>query len=106
MDIPLLLGKVAVEEAVSDDNIVDAILLGAKRIGNSFGLHRRPYLLEELKRRNVCVEVYPIADEVLALTSRMSGHALYGLLAKNVHCVLSTATAQFSVIPPFFCFKR
>ncbi|KAK4451676.1 Metallo-dependent hydrolase [Podospora aff. communis PSN243] len=94
VEIPLLLGGTGMQGAVGDDgDLVDAILLGAKRIGCSFSLQHQPYIIEQVKRRNTCVEIFPIADEVLGLTSRMSGHAVYDLLANNVHCVINTANS-------------
>ncbi|KAK4206058.1 hypothetical protein QBC37DRAFT_244879, partial [Rhypophila decipiens] len=37
-----------------------------------------------------CCEVCPISNEILGLTARMNGHAVYSLLANNVHCTVST----------------
>ncbi|KAL2259094.1 hypothetical protein VTK26DRAFT_7355 [Humicola hyalothermophila] len=74
----------------TDGNLVDALLLGARRIGHGFALPRHPYVMELMKAHGVCVEVCPISNEVLGLTPRMSGHAVYSLLANNVHCTVST----------------
>jgi adenosine deaminase CECR1 len=74
----------------TDGNLMDALLLGAKRIGHGFALPRHPYVMDKMKQRNVCVEVCPISNEILGLTPRMSGHAVYSLLANNVPCTIST----------------
>lgn len=73
-----------------DGNVVDALLLGAKRIGHGFALPRHPVVLEEMKKYNVCVEVCPISNEVLGLTPRISGHAVYDLLARNFPCTVNS----------------
>lgn len=74
----------------TDGNLMDALLLGAKRIGHGFALPRHPYVMEKMKQRGVCVEVCPISNEILGLTPRMSGHSVYNLLANNVPCTIST----------------
>lgn len=74
----------------TDGNLVDALLLGSKRIGHGFALPRHPYILEQMKKRGICVEVCPISNEILGLTPRMNGHAVYDLLANNVHCTINT----------------
>lgn len=74
----------------TDGNLVDALLLGSKRIGHGFALPRHPYIMEQMKKRGICVEVCPISNEILGLTPRINGHAVYNLLANNVHCTLNT----------------
>lgn len=74
----------------TDGNLYDALLLGAKRIGHGFALTRHPYVMEQMKRDNVCLELCPISNEILGLTPRVKGHAMYNLLANNVHCTVNT----------------
>ncbi|KAK4145271.1 uncharacterized protein C8A04DRAFT_35982 [Dichotomopilus funicola] len=74
----------------TDGNLLDALLLGARRIGHGFALPRHPFVMDEMRRRGVCVEVCPISNEILGLTPRISGHAMYNLLANNVPCTIST----------------
>ncbi|CAK7268286.1 hypothetical protein SEPCBS57363_003018 [Sporothrix epigloea] len=73
-----------------DGNLIDALLLNAKRIGHGFALPRHPHILQEMKRKNVCVEVCPISNEILGLTPRIGGHAVYSLLAQNVPCTINS----------------
>ncbi|CAK7210136.1 hypothetical protein SCUCBS95973_000689 [Sporothrix curviconia] len=73
-----------------DGNLVDALLLNSKRIGHGFALPRHPHILEEMKRKNVCVEVCPISNEILGLTPRIGGHAVYSLLAQNMPCTVNS----------------
>ncbi|KAK1754197.1 hypothetical protein QBC47DRAFT_302869 [Echria macrotheca] len=73
-----------------DQNLVDAILLGAKRIGHGFSLPRHPSLIELVKKQRICLEINPISNEELNLIPRMSGHSVYTLLANDVHCTVNS----------------
>ncbi|KAL2162102.1 hypothetical protein VTH06DRAFT_7887 [Thermothelomyces fergusii] len=97
IEIPLLLhcGETLEIGTDTDGNLLDALLLGAKRIGHGFALPRHPYIMDEMRRRPVCVEVCPISNEILGLTPRISGHSVYNLLANNVPCTLSTDNGTF-----------
>ena len=92
VEIPFLFhcGETLDVGADTDGNLVDALLLDSKRIGHGFALPRHPYVLEQMKKRNICVEVCPISNEILGLTPRINGHTMYSLLANNVHCTVST----------------
>lgn len=74
----------------TDGNLVDALLLDSRRIGHGFALARHPYVMEQMKKRGVCVELCPISNEILGLTPRVNGHSMYNLLANNVHCTVSS----------------
>ena len=74
----------------TDGNLYDALLLDCKRIGHGFALARKPYLMEQFKKRNICLELCPISNEILGLTPRVGGHAMYELLANNVHCTVNS----------------
>ncbi|EJT67972.1 hypothetical protein GGTG_14451 [Gaeumannomyces tritici R3-111a-1] len=43
----------------TDGNVVDALLLGSKRIGHGFSLSRHPYIMERMKKQNICLEFSP-----------------------------------------------
>ncbi|KAL2755570.1 hypothetical protein ACRALDRAFT_2041905 [Sodiomyces alcalophilus JCM 7366] len=92
VDIPFLFhcGETLAVGDEADGNLLDALLLNARRIGHGFALTRHPYIMEQMKKQNVCLELCPISNEVLGLTSRVSGHAMYDLLANNVHCTVSS----------------
>ena len=92
LDLPFLFhcGETADAGSASAANLLDALLLGARRIGHGFALPRHPYVLQHMKARAVCVELCPVSNEVLGLTQRVAGHAMYDLLANNVHCTVSS----------------
>jgi adenosine deaminase CECR1 len=74
----------------TDGNLLDALLLKSKRIGHGFALARHPYIMERMKQQGVCLELCPISNEILGLTPRVAGHAMYNLLANNVHCTVNS----------------
>ncbi|KUI53084.1 Adenosine deaminase CECR1-A [Cytospora mali] len=92
VEIPFLFhcGETLEVGSETDDNLLDALLLKSKRIGHGFALARHPYIMERMKKENICLEVCPISNEVLGLTPRADGHSVYGLLANNVHCTVSS----------------
>ncbi|KAG5917357.1 hypothetical protein E4U42_007264 [Claviceps africana] len=92
VDIPFLFhcGETLDMGTDADGNLVDALLLGAKRIGHGFALTKHPYIMQQMKGRGVCLELCPISNEVLGLTPRVAGHSMYALLANNVHCTVNS----------------
>ncbi|GJN73695.1 hypothetical protein PLICBS_007778 [Purpureocillium lilacinum] len=92
VSIPFLFhcGETLEGGTATDENLVDALLLGARRIGHGFALARHPHVLQRMRAAGVCLELCPISNEVLGLTGRVAGHAMYQLLAANVHCTVSS----------------
>ncbi|RKF79227.1 Adenosine deaminase 2-A [Golovinomyces cichoracearum] len=78
-----------------DGNIYDAILLNAKRIGHGYSIARHPFLMKIMREKRIAVESCPISNEVLGLTSVVSGHHLPILLANNVPCTVNSDNASF-----------
>lgn len=91
-DIPFLFhcGETLDMGTDTDGNLVDALLLNSKRIGHGFALAKHPYIMQQMKAQGVCLELCPISNEILGLTPRVSGHAMYQLLANNVHCTVNS----------------
>lgn len=72
-----------------DENLVDAVLLGTRRIGHGFSLYKHPLLTEMVKEKRILIESCPISNEVLRLTSSIMSHPLPALLARGICCSLS-----------------
>ncbi|KAG8861949.1 hypothetical protein FRB96_002392 [Tulasnella sp. 330] len=72
-----------------DDNLYDAILLGTKRIGHGFSLVKHPHLMKLCRERGITLEVCPISNEILRLTSTMPMHPLPMLLNNGVPVALA-----------------
>ncbi|EPS41489.1 hypothetical protein H072_4635 [Dactylellina haptotyla CBS 200.50] len=82
-------GEVNSDGDVHDENLFDAILLGTKRIGHGFSLYKHPLLIEEVRNRNICLEVCPISNEVLRLASSILSHPLPAFMANGVAVALA-----------------
>ncbi|KAI9805823.1 MAG: hypothetical protein M1825_000437 [Sarcosagium campestre] len=67
-----------------DSNIVDALLLGTRRIGHGFSLYKHPLLIDMVKAKKILVESCPISNEVLRLTHSIMSHPLPALLSRGV----------------------
>lgn len=74
----------------SDENLVDAIVLNSKRIGHAFALIKHPLLLEEVKKREIAIEVNVISNNVLKLVEDVRNHPLAAFLAQDLPVVLSS----------------
>jgi adenosine deaminase CECR1 len=86
VDIPLYLhaGETLGDGTETDNNLFDAVLLGAKRIGHGFSMYKHPHLMELARKHGICLEVCPISNEILRLTASIMQHPLPALLAHGV----------------------
>ncbi|XP_048482434.1 adenosine deaminase 2-A [Plutella xylostella] len=75
---------------LTDDNLVDAILLGAKRLGHAYALPKHPILMEEVRKRDIGLEVNVISNAVLSLVRDVRNHPLALFLAQGLPVVLSS----------------
>ena len=60
--------------AVQNDSVVDAYLLGAKRIGHGINLCRYPALMDSYAKDSVAIEVSPMSDYRLGYVSDLRLH--------------------------------
>lgn len=78
-----------------DENLIDAVLLGTKRIGHGFALVKHPLILQMMKERNIAVEVNPISNQVLQLVSDFRNHPCAHFFANNYPVVISPDDPSF-----------
>ncbi|KAI0945708.1 hypothetical protein AcW1_001866 [Taiwanofungus camphoratus] len=90
LNIPFIFhaGETLGDGTAADMNLYDAILLGTKRIGHGFSLVKHPRLMEICKERDIAVEVCPISNEILRLTTSMPMHPLPILVNHGVRVAL------------------
>ncbi|KAF4591889.1 adenosine deaminase family protein [Ophiocordyceps camponoti-floridani] len=72
----------------ADANLVDAVLLGTRRIGHGFSLYKHPLLIDMVKEKQILIESCPVSNEVLRLCGSITSHPLPALLARGVACCL------------------
>ena len=79
----------------TDANVMDAILLGTKRIGHGFSLSKHPVLIDICRTRKIAIELCPISNELLGLCKNIRAHPLGSLLAAGLSCTLSSDDPGF-----------
>ncbi len=72
-----------------NENIVDSILLGTRRIGHGLRLAYHPHLMGMVKNHHVCVEVCPISNQVLGFVGDLRHHPAQVLMNFGIPIVLS-----------------
>ncbi|KAF4340827.1 adenosine deaminase [Fusarium beomiforme] len=91
VEIPFFLhaGECLGDGNSTDNNLFDALLLGARRIGHGFSLYKHPLLIDKIKEKGILVETCPISNEVLRLTSSCLAHPMGALLSRCVPVCLN-----------------
>ncbi|XP_062550346.1 adenosine deaminase 2-like [Armigeres subalbatus] len=79
----------------TDQNLIDAVLLGSKRIGHGFAVLKHPKVLKEVKRRQICLEINPISNQVLKLIDDQRNHPAALLFSDNYPVVVSSDDPSF-----------
>ncbi|KAL5511778.1 hypothetical protein ACEPAH_4996 [Sanghuangporus vaninii] len=92
LELPFIFhaGETLGDGSEPDNNLYDAILLGTKRIGHGFSLAKHPKLIEMVKENGIAIEMCPISNEILRLTSSMPAHPLPILLNHGVKIALNS----------------
>jgi adenosine deaminase CECR1 len=57
-----------------NENVLDAILLDARRIGHGIALFKHPLLMQIVNERGIAIEVCPISNQVLGYVSDLRNH--------------------------------
>jgi adenosine deaminase CECR1 len=57
-----------------NENVLDAILLDARRIGHGIALFKHPLLMQIVKERGMAIEVCPISNQVLGYVADLRNH--------------------------------
>uniref|UniRef100_A0A0B7AZ75 Adenosine deaminase domain-containing protein n=1 Tax=Arion vulgaris TaxID=1028688 RepID=A0A0B7AZ75_9EUPU len=86
----LHVGETNWQNTATDNNMVEAILLNATRIGHGFALPKRPGLLELVKERNIAIEVNPLSNQMLRIVADLRNHPMASLMADDFPIVVSS----------------
>jgi adenosine deaminase CECR1 len=72
-----------------NSNLYDSLLLKSRRIGHGYALLKHPHLLEQFEKRNICLELCPISNELLHTCGNVRQHPFPALLAAGLECTLN-----------------
>ncbi len=75
---------------VTSDNLIDAYLLGAKRVGHGFNLYHFPSLMDKYIENDICLEVCPISNQTLIYANDVREHPAVEYLKRGVPMVLGS----------------
>ena len=76
-------------------NMHDAVLLNSKRIGHGFQLALFPNLLQEIIRRDICVEACPLSNMVLGYTLDMRNHPVRYMMHQGLQTSINSDDPGF-----------
>ncbi len=88
LTLPLFLHSGETSRAESE-NLYDAVLLGARRIGHGLALVRHPLLMEMARERGIAIEVCPISNQVLGYVGDLRAHPAVAYINAGIPVVLS-----------------
>ncbi|XP_026283317.2 adenosine deaminase 2-like [Frankliniella occidentalis] len=83
-------GETNWEQSLTDENLVDAVLLNTTRIGHGFAIDKHPKVMEVVKSRGIGIELNPISNQVLNLVRDLRNHPGAALLADDYPVVISS----------------
>jgi len=78
----------------SDDrnntNMIDAVLLGSRRVGHGFNSYYFPVLFDQMKENDITLEVNPISNQVLRYVDDLQVHPVNAFMANGINVVISS----------------
>ncbi|XP_030385306.1 adenosine deaminase 2 [Scaptodrosophila lebanonensis] len=79
----------------SDDNLIDALLLGSKRLGNAMNVPQHPEVLHVLRLLDIAVEVCPLSNHYLQYMNDFRMHPAAYLIAAGFPIVVGSDYPYF-----------
>lgn len=78
--------------------MLDAYLMGTKRIGHGIDLFRYPELAEKIRKHKIALEVCPLSNQLLGYTSDIRNHPAYSYYKEGIPiAIASDDPAMFNV---------
>ena len=80
---------------LDNENVIDAYLLGASRVGHGFNLYRYPKLMEKYRENQIAIEVCPISNYTLGYVSDIRLHPGLIYLENDIPVVICSDDGLF-----------
>lgn len=84
----------------SNKNILDAILMGSKRIGHGINIAFYPKLIQEIIAKNMCVEINMVSNFMLGFMRDLFWHPLRMLINEGANVAISSDDCLFWDVTP------
>ena len=88
MSLPLYLHSGETNWA-ENENLYDAVLLGASRIGHGVALFKHPLLMEIVRTRGITIEICPTSNQILGYVPDLRNHPAANYINAGLSVVLS-----------------
>jgi adenosine deaminase CECR1 len=73
-----------------NQNIYDAVLVNVKRIGHGTNLFFFPALEKEVRKRNICIEINPISNQLLGFVPDLRMHPAHTFINNGIQISVSS----------------
>ncbi|KAL9085340.1 MAG: hypothetical protein Q9165_007631 [Trypethelium subeluteriae] len=73
-----------------NSNLFDVVLLNSKRIGHGYSILKHPKLIEEFKKKRICIELCPVSNELLNLCRNIKQHPYPAMLQQGLECTVNS----------------
>ncbi|QKX05499.1 adenosine kinase [Aquimarina sp. TRL1] len=89
VQLPLFL-HAGESKSSKNQNLIDVSLLNNKRIGHGLNLLLYPEVMEQIKEKNMLIEVSPLSNQILGYVNDLRNHPARVLMANGLQCSINS----------------